>query len=54
MIKLYPSKEAVEAKLDPLFSEPWRGYEAHNLTGFIGNYCHGNQPGHSIPYTYYS
>ncbi len=53
MIKLYPSKEAVELKLDSLFSEPWRGYEAHNLTGFIGNYCHGNQPGHSIPYTYY-
>lgn len=23
------------------------------MTGFIGNYCHGNQPGHSIPYTYY-
>ncbi len=53
MIKLYPNKEAVEAKLDSLFSEPWRGYEAHNLTGFIGNYCHGNQPAHSIPYTYY-
>lgn len=53
MIGLYPSKEAVDAKLDSLFSEPWRGYEAHNLTGFIGNYCHGNQPGHSIPYTYY-
>ncbi len=29
------------------------GYEAHNMTGFIGNYCHGNQPSHSIPYTYY-
>lgn len=53
MIKLYPSHEAVEAKLDSLFTEPWRGYEVHNLTGFIGNYCHGNQPGHSIPYTYY-
>ena len=53
VIGLYPSKEAVEAKLDSLFSEPWRGYEAWNLTGFIGNYCHGNQPGHSIPYTYY-
>lgn len=23
------------------------------MTGFIGNYCHGNQPSHSIPYTYY-
>lgn len=53
MLQLYPSKKAVEDKLDSLFSEPWRGYEAHNLTGFIGNYCHGNQPGHSIPYTYY-
>lgn len=53
MLALYPSHKAVEAKLDSLFSEPWRGYEVHNLTGFIGNYCHGNQPGHSIPYTYY-
>jgi predicted alpha-1,2-mannosidase len=53
MIALYPSHKAVEQKLDSLFTEPWRGYEAHNMTGFIGNYCHGNQPGHSIPYTYY-
>ena len=53
MIALYPSKKAVEQKLDSLFTEPWRNYEAHNLTGFIGNYCQGNQPGHSIPYTYY-
>ncbi len=54
MIALYPGgPEAVEKKLDSLFSEPWRGYEAHNMTGFIGNYCHGNQPDHSVPYTYY-
>lgn len=53
MLALYPSHDAVEKKLDSLFSEPWRGYEVHNMTGFIGNYCHGNQPGHSIPYTYY-
>ncbi|MEA5128193.1 MAG: GH92 family glycosyl hydrolase [Proteiniphilum sp.] len=53
MIALYPSPEAVDQKLDSLFTEPWRGYEAHNMTGFIGNYCHGNQPSHSIPYTYY-
>lgn len=50
---LYPSKEAVEAKLDSLFTEPWRGYEVENMTGFIGQYCHGNQPGHNIPYAYY-
>jgi len=53
MIALYPGHEAVEQKLDSLFTEPWRGYEAHNMTGFMGNYCHGNQPSHSIPYTYY-
>jgi len=53
MLALYPDHEAVEQKLDSLFTEPWRGYEVHNMTGFIGNYCHGNQPAHSIPYTYY-
>lgn len=53
MIALYPNHEAVEKKLDSLFTEPWRGYEAHNMTGFIGNYCHGNQPDHGVPYTYY-
>ncbi|MDD3954791.1 MAG: GH92 family glycosyl hydrolase [Proteiniphilum sp.] len=53
MIALYPNAEVVDRKLDSLFTEPWRGYEAHNMTGFIGNYCHGNQPSHSIPYTYY-
>jgi len=53
MLALYPSHQAVELKLDSLFSEPWRGYEAHNMTGFIGNYCHGNQPDHHVPYTYY-
>ncbi len=46
-------KRKVEQMLDKMFTEPWRGYEVENLTGFIGNYCHGNQPGHSIPYTYY-
>ena len=53
MIALYPSHKAVELKLDSLFTESWRGYEAHNMTGFIGNYCHGNQPDHHVPYTYY-
>ncbi len=53
MVALYPSHQAVEQKLDSLFSEPWREYEAWNFTGFLGNYCQGNQPGHSIPYTYY-
>lgn len=53
MVALYPSHQAVEDKLDSLFSEPWREYEAWNFTGFLGNYCQGNQPDHSVPYTYY-
>ncbi len=53
LIGLYPSKKAFENKLDSLFSIPWRGYEAHNLSVFIGQYCHGNQPDHNFPYLYY-
>ena len=53
MVKLYPNNQAVEQKLDSLFTTPNGGYEAWNLTGFLGTYCHGNQPGHSIPFTYY-
>ena len=45
-------REAVEKKLDSLFSEPWRGYEVENMSGFIGQYCHGNQPGHHLPFVY--
>jgi len=52
-IALYPDKQAFERKLDSLFTIPWKGYEAHNFTTFIGQYCHGNQPGHSSPYFYY-
>ncbi len=53
MVALYPSAKAVEQKLDSLFNTPNGGYEAWNLTGYLGKYCHGNQPGHSIPYAYY-
>lgn len=47
------AKQIVDQMLDKMFADEWRGYEVENLTGFIGNYCHGNQPGHSIPYMYY-
>ena len=53
IVGLYPSPQAVEQKLDSLFTEPYRDYEADNFSGFIGNYCQGNQPGHTIPFTYY-
>ena len=53
LIDLFPSKLAFEQKLDSLFIVPWGGYEAANLTTFIGQYCHGNQPSHGIAYNYY-
>lgn len=52
-VALYPSAEAVEAIVDTAFTRPYCGLEVANMTGFIGNYCHGNQPGHNLPYTYY-
>src|SRR5450759_348611 len=53
LIGLYKSKAEFEKKLDDLFSIPWKGGEAYNISGFIGQYCHGNQPDHSFPFMYY-
>jgi predicted alpha-1,2-mannosidase len=53
LVKLYPNKAAFEQKLDSLFTIPWKGYEAENISGFIGQYCQGNQPDHSTPFMYY-
>ncbi|WP_158826643.1 GH92 family glycosyl hydrolase [Mucilaginibacter lacusdianchii] len=53
LIALYGSNAAFEKKLDSLFSVPWKGYQAENLSGFIGQYCQGNQPDHTYPFLYY-
>ncbi len=53
LIGLYKSKDDFENKLDDLFSIPYKGDEAYNISGFIGQYCHGNQPDHSFPWLYY-
>ena len=53
LVGLYKSKDDFEKKLDSLFTIPWRGVEAYNISGFIGQYCHGNQPDHSFPFMYY-
>ena len=53
LIGLYKSKDDFEKKLDDLFSIPWKGVEAYNISGFIGQYCQGNQPDHSFPFMYY-
>ena len=53
LVRLFPSRAAFEQKLDSLFTVPWKGYEAENISGFIGQYCQGNQPDHSTPFMYY-
>ena len=53
LIRLYGTNESFEKKLDSLYTIPWKGYEADNMSGFIGNYCHGNQPDHGYTYMYY-
>jgi len=53
LIGLFPSKLAVEQKLDSLFTIPFGGYEADNFTGWFGQYCAGNQPAQGISYYYY-
>ncbi len=52
LIALYPDKEIFEQKLDELFTTPFTGQEADNMSGFIGQYCHGNQPDHNTPWMY--
>ncbi len=53
LVGLFPSKQAFEQKLDSLFTTPFGGYEADNLTGWFGQYCAGNQPAQGISYYYY-
>jgi predicted alpha-1,2-mannosidase len=53
LIALFGSKAAAEKKLDAMFNTPYDGREAANMSGFIGNYCQGNQPDHSTTYYYY-
>jgi predicted alpha-1,2-mannosidase len=53
LISLFKSKDDFEKKLDALFTTPFTGQEADNMSGFIGQYCQGNQPDHNYPYLYY-
>lgn len=55
LVTLYGGKQKFEEKLDSLFSLPWNpDYIARNISSFIGQYCHGNQPDHEAPFAYYS
>ena len=54
LVGLYPSEKAFEQKLDSLFTLPWNPkHIARNVSGFLGQYCHGNQPDHEAPFAYY-
>lgn len=54
LVKVYGGAKPFEAKLDELFTKPWNpNYIAWNISGFIGQYCHGNQPDHEAPFSYY-
>jgi predicted alpha-1,2-mannosidase len=54
LIGLYGSEAAFEKQLDSLFTIPWNPkHIARNISCFLGQYCHGNQPDHSYPYLYH-
>lgn len=53
-IKMLGGAEAAERKLDDLFSADSKtsGRDQADITGLIGQYAHGNEPSHHIPYLY--
>tara|TARA_R110002050_G_scaffold286121_2_gene436351 strand:- start:134656 stop:136854 length:2199 start_codon:yes stop_codon:yes gene_type:complete len=54
LVNLYGGKKQFESKLDSLFTLPWNPkHIARNVSGFMGQYCHGNQPDHEAPFSYY-
>ena len=52
LISLHQSNEAFEKKLDSLFTIPFTGKQADNMSAFIGQYCQGNQPDHNYAWLY--
>jgi predicted alpha-1,2-mannosidase len=53
LIELLGGREAFVTKLDECFSTPWDPADRSSwLTGFLGQYCHGNQPSHQVAYLY--
>ncbi|MGB7070154.1 MAG: GH92 family glycosyl hydrolase, partial [Pyrinomonadaceae bacterium] len=54
LIELYGGERKFAAKLDELFTttQPLTGREQPDITGLIGQYAHGNEPSHHIPYLF--
>ncbi len=54
LISLYGGAANFEAKLDSLYTVPWNpNHIARNVSSFIGQYVHGNQPDHEAPFSYH-
>ncbi|MBQ6822017.1 MAG: GH92 family glycosyl hydrolase [Bacteroidales bacterium] len=54
LIEAFGGPEAFEKRLDDLFSAPegTTGRTQADITGCIGQYAHGNEPSHHIPWLY--
>ncbi|HEW92607.1 MAG TPA: glycoside hydrolase family 92 protein [Thermotogaceae bacterium] len=52
LINLFGSEREFERKLDELFSTSSEVKGPPDITGLIGQYAHGNEPSHHIPYLY--
>ncbi|WP_163325742.1 GH92 family glycosyl hydrolase [Draconibacterium mangrovi] len=54
LINLFESETAFTEKLDELFTteETLNEGASNDISGLIGMYAHGNEPGHHIPYMY--
>ncbi|MBB6460142.1 GH92 family glycosyl hydrolase [Flammeovirga kamogawensis] len=54
LIELKGGKEAFAAELDHLFRVEldMKGEEHADISGFVGSYAHGDEPGHANPYLY--
>ena len=51
LVELLGGEESFASKLDELFKTKING-KAPDVTGLIGQYAHGNEPGHHIAYLY--
>lgn len=55
LIKLLGGDEKLVAKLDEMFDQkvdPARYADVEDISGMIGQYIHGNEPSHHLPYLY--
>ncbi|MGI2259806.1 GH92 family glycosyl hydrolase [Shewanella sp. GXUN23E] len=52
MIALMGGADNVDAKLDAMFSAGQQGEMPEWISGYIGQYVHGNEPSHHVPYLY--